>query len=63
MTSLLEWMQNGFSVAVLSFGDLTAEKQTGLFSYGSELATAMNVTSKNYVVSLAYSTTDVIKIC
>ena len=54
-------MQNGFSIAVLPFGGLTAEKQTDLFSYGSELASAMNVTSKNYVVSLAYPTTDVIE--
>ena len=42
-------MQSGFSVAVLSFGVLTAEKQTGLFSSGCELATAINVKSENHV--------------
>ena len=56
-------MQSGFSVAVLLFGALIAEKQTGRFSSGSELATAMNATSKNHVVSLAYPTTDVIENC
>ena len=46
-----EIMQSDFSVAVLLFGALIAEKQTGRFSSGSELATAMNATSKNHVVS------------